>query len=93
MDSNISLFHAYENRIMAFYGLITQERWNRILRPIDDMSRIAVNRALGEGIFNYDYSWRTNSDIIGLWVGCLDWAGIEKWILLGLPTIFLILAG
>ena len=66
MDSNISLFHAYENLTMAFCGQIMQERWNRILRPIDDMSRIAVSRALGEGIFSYDYSWRTNSDIVRL---------------------------
>ena len=79
MDSNICLFHAYENRTMAFCGPIRQERWNRISRPIDDMSRVAVSRVLGEGVFSYEYSWRTNSDIVGLWVGCLMRAGIEKW--------------
>ena len=38
-----------------------------------------MSHALGEGIFNYEYSWRTNSDIIGLWLGCLARAGVEKW--------------
>lgn len=79
MDSNICLFHAFEKRTMAFYGPITQERWNRMLRPIDDMSHVAVSRALGEGVFSYQYSWRTNNDIIGLWVGCLARARVEKW--------------
>ena len=29
--------------------------------------------------FSYQYSWRTNSDIVGLWVGCLARARVEKW--------------
>ena len=64
---------------MAFCGSIKQERWNRLLRPIDDMSGVAVSYVLGEGIFNYEYSWRTNNDIIELWVGCLARDGVEKW--------------
>ena len=79
MESNICLFHIHEKRTMAFCGPVKQERWNRLLRPIDDMSRVAISRALGEGVFNYEYTWRTNSDIIGLWVGCLARAGIDKW--------------
>ena len=64
---------------MAFYGPITQERWNHMLRPIDDMSHVAVSQDLGEGVFSYQYSWRTNNVIIGLWVGCLARAGVAKW--------------
>lgn len=78
MDSNICLFHAFEKCSMAFCGPITQERWNHLLRPIDDMSREAVSQDFGEGFFSYQYSWRTNIDIVGLWVGCLARAGVAK---------------
>ena len=43
------------------------------------MSQIVVSRELGEGFFNYKYSWRTNSDIMGQWVGYLAREGVEKW--------------
>ena len=43
------------------------------------MSCVAVSQALGEGVFSYEYSWRTNSDIVGLWVHCLARARVEKW--------------
>ena len=43
------------------------------------MSQIVVSRALSEGVFNYEYSWRKNSDILGKWVGCLARARVEKW--------------
>ena len=78
MDTNIYIFHAFENNTMAFCSPIKQERWNRLFRPINDMRQIAVSRALGEGVFNYEYSRRTKSDIIGLWVGCLAREGVEK---------------
>ena len=79
MDTNIFLHHAFENHTMAFCGLIKQERWNRIFWPIDDMIRIAMSRALGEGVFNYEDSWRTNNDILGKCVGYLARVGVEKW--------------
>ena len=79
MDSNISLFHAFENHTMAFCGLIKLERWNWLLRPLDNMSQVAVSRALGEGVFSYDFTWRTNSDIVRIWVGCLVRVGVGIW--------------
>ena len=48
------------------------------------MSRLAISRAIGEGVFNYEFSWRTNSDIIGAFIGCLARAKIEKWDILKL---------
>ena len=79
MYSNSSLFHAFKNRTMAFCGPIKPQRWNRLLQPIDDMSWVAVSWVLGEGTFSYEYSWRTNSDIVDIWVGCLARARVEKW--------------
>ena len=43
------------------------------------MTWITVSCVLGEGMFNYDFSWRTNHDIIGSFIGCLSRAIIEKW--------------
>ncbi len=43
------------------------------------MTRIVVSYALGEGILNYAFSWRTTSDIIGAFVGCLAKARVDKW--------------
>ena len=51
----------------------------RILNPVDNMTRVAVSRAIGEGVFRYDYTWRTNSDIIGSIIGCMVREKIEKW--------------
>ena len=79
METNISLFHALEVQTMAFRGNVKPERWNQLLNPMDDMTRIVVSHFLGEGMFNYDFSWRTNSDIIGSFIGCLSRANIEKW--------------
>ena len=56
---------------MAFKGKIKLERWNIVLNQVDDMTKLAMSRALGEGMFNYDFTWRTNSDIIGAFIGCL----------------------
>lgn len=50
-----------------------------MLMAIDGMSHVAVSQALGEGVFSYEYSWRTNNDIVGLWVGCLARARVAKW--------------
>ena len=62
---------------MAFCGSVKPERWNRILYPLDNMTRFAINRALGEELFDYQYTWRTNSDIIGSLIGCLVRARVE----------------
>ena len=65
MDTNICLCHASKVRTLAFCGIVKLERWNRLLRPIDDMTRGVISRLLGEGVFNYDFSWYTNSEILG----------------------------
>jgi hypothetical protein len=79
MDSNISVYHETETRTMAFRGSIKPERWSRILNLVDNMTRVVVSRAIGEGIFNYDFTWRTNSSIIGAFIGCLAKAELDKW--------------
>lgn len=79
MESNIHVFHETERRTMAFRGPIKQERWSRVLNPVDKMTRVAVSRAIGEGAFDYNYTWRTNSSIIGAFIGCLTKAGLDKW--------------
>ena len=79
MDSNICLFHAVKIRTMAFRGRIKPERWNRVLNQVDDMTHLAISQALGEGMFDYDFTWRTNSDIIGAFIGCLARDRIGKW--------------
>ena len=71
------LFHNTENRTMAFRGAVKPERWNRILIPVDDMTRFAMNKALGKGVFEYRFTWRTNSDIIGAFIGCLIRTNIQ----------------
>ena len=77
MKSNIAIFHNTENRTMAFRGTVKPERWNRILIPMDDMTRFAMNKAMGEGVFDYRFTWRTNSDIIGVFIGCLFRANVQ----------------
>ena len=59
---------------MAFHGIVKPKRWNQLLRPMDNISRV-----MGECVFNYDYSWCTNSDILEIWIGCLARAKVEKW--------------
>jgi hypothetical protein len=71
------LFHNIENRTMAFRGAVKPERWNQILVPVDDMTRFAMNKTLGEGISEYRFTWRTNSDIIRVFIGCLIRANIQ----------------
>lgn len=61
---------------MAFRGNIKPERWTRILNPVDNMTRVALNRALGEGMFNYNFTWRKNNNIIGAFIKCLARAKI-----------------
>lgn len=78
MESNIHIFHATEARTLAFLGKIKPERWNRLLRITDDMTRFAVNRALGEESFDYSATWRTNSSIIGSFIGLMVRAKIPK---------------
>jgi hypothetical protein len=56
METFIYLFHATEVRTMAFTGHIRPERWNKLLNPVDDMSRVAISRSLGEGVFSYDFA-------------------------------------
>ena len=84
MDSNICVFHLEEVHTMAFRGSIKPERWNRILNPVDGMTRIVVSRAIGEGFFNYEFTWRMNSDIIGLFIGCMAKTRINKWAMIRL---------
>lgn len=79
MDSNICVFHVGEMRTMAFRGNIKPERWSRLLNPVDNMTRFALCRALGEGNFDYAFLWRTNSDVIGAFIGCLAKAKINNW--------------
>lgn len=79
MDTNICVFHSVEAHTMAFRGNIKPERWNHILRKVDNMTRITASRAIGEGYFDYEYTWRTNSDIIGIFIGCMAKAGVSKW--------------
>ena len=56
MESNIAIFHNTKNRTMAFRGAVKPERWNQILIPMDDMTRFAMNKALGEGVFEYRFT-------------------------------------
>ena len=74
---------------MDFHGNVKLERWNRVLRPVDGMTRIVVSRAIGEGFFKYEFTWRTNSDIIGTFIECMARARIDKWDTLRLPKYFL----
>ena len=69
MDTFICVFHVLEVHTMAFHGNVKPERWNHVLKLVDDMMRIVVSRALGEGFFKYNFTWRTNSDIIGYSLG------------------------
>ena len=62
---------------MAFCGLVKSERWNRIFYPMNDMTRFAINKALGEGVFDYQFTLRTSSDIIKLFIGCLVRAKVQ----------------
>lgn len=62
---------------MVFQGIVKPKHWNRILKPMDDMSRMVVSRAIGVGVFDYKFTWRTNSDIIGSFIGCMVRARVE----------------
>ena len=64
---------------MVFIGNLKPERWNNILTAVDGMTRITVRREIGEGLFKYDHSWRMNSDVIGIFIGCMARVGFKKW--------------
>ena len=49
------------------------------MRLVDGMTCIIVSRAIGEGVFKYDFTWRTINDIIGIFIGCMTRAKINKW--------------
>ena len=51
---------------------------------VDDTMRIVVRRVIGEGTFNYKYTWQINSDIIGTFIGCLARARVELWAMIRL---------
>ena len=69
---------------MTFWGNVKPKRWSRVLKPIDDMTRIMISRAINEGFFNYDYTWKTRSDIIGTFIDCLAKARVEHWAMIRL---------
>ena len=48
------------------------------MNMVDDMTRIAISRAIKEGVFDYSASWRTYSDIIGAFIGCLVRAKVKR---------------
>ena len=54
MESSIALFNAVEVRTMAFRGSMKQERWNRILNPVENVTRFSITWVIGEKEFNYD---------------------------------------
>ena len=62
---------------MAFCDNVKPERWNKILRPMDDMSRLAVSREIGEGAFDYKFTWRTNNNILRSFTGCMVRARVD----------------
>ena len=70
--------------MMAFRGNIKPERWNRILNPMDDLSRVVISRVSGEKIFNYDYTWRMNNFFIGSFIAFLVRANIEHGLIINL---------
>ena len=84
METNVILFHVSKVWTMTFTRNIELERWDHLLNPMDDMTRIFVNYVLGEGVFNYDFSWRTNNKIVGSFIGCLARAKVEKWAIIKL---------
>ena len=51
METNIHVFHTTKNRTMAFLGKVKPERWSRLLKPIDDLTRFAVSRSIREDVF------------------------------------------
>ena len=78
MDNVVILYHAYEDLIMAFTDPIKPEQWNILLRLTDDMSRLALLRALGYQAFTYDFIWRTNTHIIESLITCISKAQIDS---------------
>lgn len=77
MESFVYVFHTSESRTMTFHGYIKPECWSQILKPMDDISRITISRVIGEGIFNYNFTWRTNSNVIRSFIGCLARARVD----------------
>ena len=48
------------------------------------MTRIVVCHTIGEGTFDYDFTWHTNNDIIGAFIGWFARARIDKWAMIHL---------
>lgn len=42
-------------------------------------SRLSLIRDLGEKVFNYDYTWRTNSGVIGALIACMARDQVGLW--------------
>lgn len=62
---------------MAFRGSIQPERWNKILKHLDDLSRRAVKKVFCEDLVDYEFTFRTNGEIVPeplshvcFWQGC-----------------------
>ena len=78
METNVHVYHSTKKRTMAFLGKVKPERWSYLLRSADDMTRFAVTRSIGEGVFYYTTTWRTNSTIIGSFIGVMIRVKIGK---------------
>ena len=48
------------------------------MRHADDMTRFVVSRAIGEDVFDYSATWRTNSSIIGSLIGIMVRTKIDR---------------
>ena len=64
--------------MMAFQVNVQLERWTIVLKLVDDMMRIVVIQAIGEGTFNYNYTWKTKTNIIGMFINCLARARVDQ---------------
>ena len=84
METNVILFHVSEVQTITFRANTKPKRWDHLLNLVDDMTRIVVNYVLGEDVFNYDFFWRTNNNIVDSFIGCLARAKVEKWAIIKL---------
>ena len=62
---------------MTFLGKVKPKRWSRLLKLVDDLILFVVSRAIGEEVFYYRATWRTNISIIDSFIGVLVRAKIE----------------
>ena len=84
METNVILFHVSEVQTITFRTNTKPERWDHLLNLVDDMTRIVVNGVLGEGVFNYYFSWRNNNDIVDSFIRCLARGKLDKWVIIKL---------